>query len=426
MVKLSSMKKIIQQAITAHEQGNLEKAEQLYRSILKSDPKNLDVNGRLSVLLYALGRFAESETYFRKVIEINPDFAEGHSNLGVLLHNLDRATESEISCRKSIELRSDSPIAHYNLGNTLKTLKKLDEAEASYKKAIELNPDYVEALNNLGTILQIVGRFEEAEVIFKKVIELNPDHIESHNNLGVVLENIGRLEEAETRYKKVLKLKPNQLEAHYNLDTLLKRKKLLIDISHAQKKTKKTEVKFSNVSSNSRLSPNPFTSKRKVEPEFFTGLYKISTEEFNKTKDARYGNGRCSDFKLLESKLPIIKKITDDLSKIMKQAVGSDIFIIDSFLNIYKAGSGTLPHNHISYFDKAKGLVSQKYSLTYYLSVGDQNSSEPGNLKIYDPDEEILLSDGEIVILPSSRRHSAVYGGKKDRIMIGINFYSLL
>jgi hypothetical protein len=110
----------------------------------------------------------------------------------------------------------------------------------------------------------------------------------------------------------------------------------------------------------------------------------------------------------------------------MMQAVKSEIFIIDSFLNIYGANSGTTPHNHIDYFDKSQGLVNQKYSLTYYLSVGDQNCSEPGNLKVYDPEEEILVSEGKIVILPSSRKHAAIYNGKKDRIMVGVNFYSLL
>ena len=42
-----------------------------------------------------------------------------------------------------------------------------------------------------------------------------------------------------------------------------------------------------------------------------------------------------------------------------------------------------------------------------------------------DPDDEILPSDGSIIIFPSSRSHSAVYDGKTDRVMIGVNFYSL-
>ena len=34
--------------------------------------------------------------------------------------------------------------------------------------------------------------------------------------------------------------------------------------------------------------------------------------------------------------------------------------------------------------------------------------------------------EGMIAIFPASRKHSAVYNGKTDRVMIGINFYSLL
>ena len=70
--------------------------------------------------------------------------------------------------------------------------------------------------------------------------------------------------------------------------------------------------------------------------------------------------------------------------------------------------------------------VDQKFSLTYYLDIGDQDCSEPGVLKLQDPNKEILPSEGMIVIFPASRKHSAVYNGAKDRVMIGINFYSLI
>ena len=99
----------------------------------------------------------------------------------------------------------------------------------------------------------------------------------------------------------------------------------------------------------------------------------------------------------------------------------------DSFFNILRAGGGTTPHSHLTALDKdiALGLGKQKYSLVYYLSVGDQNCSEPGTLKLYHPSEDILPSEGMVVIIPAGRMHSAVYGGKTDRVMIGVNFYSL-
>ena len=77
-------------------------------------------------------------------------------------------------------------------------------------------------------------------------------------------------------------------------------------------------------------------------------------------------------------------------------------------------------------FDKNQKLVNQKYSLTYYLSVGDQNCSEPGHFQLYSPSEEIIVTEGMVVIFPASRNHYAVYNGRKDRIMVGINFSSLL
>jgi hypothetical protein len=145
---------------------------------------------------------------------------------------------------------------------------------------------------------------------------------------------------------------------------------------------------------------------------------------------ARYGNGRCStDFQMFEGEgeCSILKGLKEDLINIMKLAVKSEVYIDDSFFNIIGAGGGTTPHMHLNKNDEDERLNfgKQKYSLVYYLSVGDQNCSEPGALKLYDPNEEILPVEGMIVIIPAGRRHSAVYGGKKDRVMIGINFYSL-
>ena len=96
-----------------------------------------------------------------------------------------------------------------------------------------------------------------------------------------------------------------------------------------------------------------------------------------------------------------------------------------SFFNIMGAGGGTSPHHHLKTFDNKLSLGQQKFSLVYYLSVGDQSCSEPGVLKLYHPDQELTPFEGMIVILPAGREHSSFYNGKTDRIMIGVNFYAL-
>ena len=70
-------------------------------------------------------------------------------------------------------------------------------------------------------------------------------------------------------------------------------------------------------------------------------------------------------------------------------------------------------------------LSIQKYSLVYYVSIGDQKCSKPGILKLYDPVENILPIEGMITIFPADRFHSVEYNGVKDRVIIGINFYCL-
>ena len=175
---------------------------------------------------------------------------------------------------------------------------------------------------------------------------------------------------------------------------------------------------------------NPLILNREVEPELIAKLYEMDFRELDKTIDARYGNGRCSpDFELFEDESPIIKSISEDLIRIMKDAVKSDIFIMSSFFNIMGAGGGSTPHDHLSKIDEDRvggfNLVDHKYSLVYYLDVGDQDCDEPGTLNLYNPVEDVLPSNGMITIIPAGRKHSAVYGGKMDRVIIGVNFYSL-
>ena len=104
----------------------------------------------------------------------------------------------------------------------------------------------------------------------------------------------------------------------------------------------------------------------------------------------------------------------------------SDVLISESFFTIFRSGGGLNSHDHLGPYDKIKGLniASKKFSLVYYLSVGDQNCKEPGILKLENPNQDILPSDGLIIIFPAERKHSVFYAGQKDRIIIGINFYS--
>ena len=369
------------------------------------------------------GKLEEAKSLFQNILQLQPTDYKAHTNLGAILLKLNKLDEAEASFRKAIEFKPQFAVAHYNLGVTQEKLSRFNEAEISYKKAIEFRADYVEAHTNLGAILLKLNKLDEAEASFRKAIEFKPQFAVAHYNLGVTQEKLSRFNEAEISYKKAIEFRADYVEAHNNLSMILRQNKLLLSIEQAKNYKKK---KASNLDANIGLTTNPFISKRNVEKELLAKLYKVNSVELDKTRDIRYGNGKCSDYELFENNSSILKAVEKDLTHIMSQAVKSDIYIIESFFNILRAGSGLTSHKHLNNFDKTHDLINKKYSLTYYLSVGDQNCSEPGILKLYDPDKEILPSEGTIVIFPASRNHSATYGGKIDRVMIGVNFYSLI
>ena len=60
------METTIQKAISAHQEGRLEEAELLYRSILKIYPGHFIVLNNLSPILQYFSKFAETEASFKK------------------------------------------------------------------------------------------------------------------------------------------------------------------------------------------------------------------------------------------------------------------------------------------------------------------------------------------------------------------------
>ena len=408
-----------------YQTGRYVDAEKLSLSITEDFPKHQLGWKILGAILKQKGRISESLVASQKSVELGPLDAEANYNLGNTLKELGKLKESEASYSQAIALKPDFAEAHNNLGNLLEILGRLNEAEVSYRKAITLKTDYSVANYNLGNTLKDLGRLNEAETSYKKAIELKPDYLDALNNLGVILHELGKLDEAEASYRKVIQLKSDYADVHVNLNLIMTERELLFKILQVTKF--KNTTRLSNLNSSIKLTPIPFFSNRDVEDELINYLYVSKSKNLSQTRDIFFGNGSHSiNFEFLDNNIPIIKKIKVDLVSIMKQAVKSDIFIGASFFNILNNGAGSNPHTHIREFDKINKLVNQKYSLQYYLSIGDQNCTEPGIFKMNDPEEEFLPTKGMISIIPASRKHSAIYNGKKDRIMIGVNFYSLI
>lgn len=215
-----TVEQAMQQGITAHQAGNLQQAEQLYRAVLQAQPNHPDASHNLGLIALAANRPGAALALFKIALEENPhswqfwlscidtlgrlkqlDAARAYLKQGAELNvpkaNLELLKErlAMIPAGSTVSIEETAK-AYRTLGVALKGLGKLEAAESSYRKAIDLKPDLAEAHFNLGNTLKAVGRLEEAESSYSRALALSPGLTPALMNRWEVLFKLGNYEAA--------------------------------------------------------------------------------------------------------------------------------------------------------------------------------------------------------------------------------------
>jgi tetratricopeptide (TPR) repeat protein len=269
---------IFQEAIAAHNSGDLEEAKRLYSSILKIEPKHPRVIHNLGLIDLSKGKVASALQSFKVALEENSSIEQfwisyidtliseqqfenakqaiingerkgvAKKILNALEQKLISVKEGGISIKEPSETEIHKLINHYEsaqyfeaetlalsitkqfpehqfswkvLGAVLKQTGKLSESLIANQKSIKLNSKDAEVHNNMGASLNELGRFEDAEESYRKAIALKPDYADAYNNLGITLKELGKLEEAEAILRQVITFKSDFAEAYNNLGITL-------------------------------------------------------------------------------------------------------------------------------------------------------------------------------------------------------------
>ena len=265
-------------AIKYHREGNLQKAEEICRAMLKIQPDNCDVLHFLGIIYYQCGDYSSAIKYieeslkqnpcnaeayynlgnvlkdikqfdkalicYQKALENDPGISSAHLNSGVVLREKGLLEEAVWHYRKTVQLDPDCSAAFYNLGIAFQDQGLIDEAITNYQKAVDLNPLYEEAYLNLGSALQDKGMLDQAVLSYEKAILLNPTDAEAYNNLGGIFLLEGRFEEALGYFKKAIAINPGIEAAYSNMGAVLREMKLFDDAILFYKKALQINPEF--------------------------------------------------------------------------------------------------------------------------------------------------------------------------------------
>ncbi len=162
---------------------NFDKAEKLYKKIIKKFPDNFDANYFMASIKAQKNIYDEAKDYMEKAHSINPNLPELNNNLGLVYLNLNETEKAVNHFQKAISLNKNYLLAYTNLGMAYVTQKKVQEAKENYLKAIEIDPNNLLANYNFANLLKRLGDHENAENYYKKAIDINPNHLPSYNNV---------------------------------------------------------------------------------------------------------------------------------------------------------------------------------------------------------------------------------------------------
>ncbi|MBT4891123.1 MAG: tetratricopeptide repeat protein [Rhodospirillales bacterium] len=134
-------------AKSAHERGHLDLAENIYRDILKAEPKNFKALTLYGILFNQREKFTEAHRLLKKSNIIQPNQVETCNALGMVLRNLNKTKDSFKAYNNALEVDPDCAAVLVNMGVLLRETGAFEDSAVSFKRALDIDPTIPEAWN---------------------------------------------------------------------------------------------------------------------------------------------------------------------------------------------------------------------------------------------------------------------------------------
>ena len=213
----SEQQSTMAQALAIQATGDLNKADKIYKNIIKKDPLNHHALFQRGFVSAIQGNYFLAKKQFTKAANINPDDPMYYFNLGQANSKLDLLDEAKAAYEKSLQLDPHFVEAYYSLGGITNNLGQYDMAVTFFKRGIEINKKYAPCYYGLGSTYNDMEKYNEARPLLEKAISMNPNDPAYYFNLGLANSKLDLLDEAKAAYEKSLQLNPHFVEALCNL-----------------------------------------------------------------------------------------------------------------------------------------------------------------------------------------------------------------
>ncbi len=209
-------------ALRAHQSGNYDDAERLYRRVIAENPNHAFALSNLGSLARRNKQFKEAIALQHRAIKANPKLASSHNNLGNALFDAGLAEAAQDAFRKALSLNANYVDAKVGIARAFESMGDNDAAIGELTGALKLDSSHVAALALLGGLLLKRHDYAAAVPLLQRVLDSQPNHVEALNNLGCIFSDLGQPREARIFFERAVKAEPKVATGHYNLGNMVR------------------------------------------------------------------------------------------------------------------------------------------------------------------------------------------------------------
>ncbi len=220
---------LLQQLLIEFKNQRLGAAEQIARTILKINSKDLVALQILGLSLAMQDRVLEAIEPLKKAAKEDPKNSELLTNLAKAQHTAGHFREAAVTYEQLIKLIGPKPEILTDLGTSYAKLKDYQSALVLFDQAISIDPNYFLVWSNRGNLLAEQNQIRDAITSYERSIQLNPNYAESWTNLGNALFDLGLYEKSLECHDQALRLNPRYAEALSNKGNAHLEKKEITD-----------------------------------------------------------------------------------------------------------------------------------------------------------------------------------------------------
>src|SRR6266567_3111586 len=191
------------------------RAIEQFAEINRLDPSDTESALWLARLYRLKNEHDKAEEVLRNILKTDPENEAAVEQLTQLLMDGGKSQEA-VSLLEGITAHSPSPVLLDLLGDAYTQTHELAKAEQSYRKAAELDPSELSHQRGLGQTLLAEEKYSEALSVYRKLSDLVPDDADVYLRIAQIYRELHQLDKAEEILVKARQYAPGSLEVMYN------------------------------------------------------------------------------------------------------------------------------------------------------------------------------------------------------------------